>query len=38
MDYLTSVLLGLATLVVGTALIAYGISLKPRQRPLRRIK
>jgi len=37
-EYLTSILLGLITIIVGVALIAYGVLLKPKQRPLRRIK
>jgi len=37
-EYLTSILLGLITLGAGIALVAYGVLLKPRPRPLRRIK
>jgi hypothetical protein len=37
-EYLTSIVLGLGTVILGIALIAYGVLLKPKQRPLRRIK
>ena len=38
MEYVTSLLLGAITIIVGIALLAFGLLLKPRQRPLRRIK
>jgi len=38
MELLTSILLGAITVIIGIALFAYGVLLKPKQRPLRRIK
>jgi len=38
MEYLTSILLGLVAIIAGIALIVFGVILKPKQRPLRRIK